>query len=139
MKVYWAKFIYINLFIITSLFLSAFLSYFDLFLPTYCKCKWLLLKFITLNDTHTNTLSRTSLYERSACRRDLYLTTNNVQKADSHLSKQGATDPRLRPRDYRDRLCRFCEVNDSLKTSVVVDAHSQSYKSHCLLSEVYFA
>ena len=66
---------------------------------------------ITLNVTHT--LGRTPLDEGSARRRKLYLTTHNTEKRrtsmppgrirTSNPSKRAAADPRLRPRNYRDR------------------------------------
>ena len=66
---------------------------------------------------HT-TLSRTPLDERSARRRDFYVTTHNIsQETDSdatggirtrHPRKQYvAEDTRLRPHGHWDRLCIF--------------------------------
>ena len=66
---------------------------------------------ITLRHT---TLSRTSLDEWSARRRDLYLTTHSTRKRHTSMpsagfetafpaSKQAAADPRLQPRGYRVR------------------------------------
>ena len=46
-------------------------------LPIPCMCGGFLLHLVAVNDTHT--LGRTPLYEWSARRRDLYLTTNNTQ------------------------------------------------------------
>jgi hypothetical protein len=65
---------------------------------------------ITLRHT---TLGRTPEDERSACRRDLYLTTQNTHKRQTSMlqagfktrnpSKRAAVDPRLRPRGHWDR------------------------------------
>ena len=54
------------------------LSYSDLFLPTHCRCRVLLLHLITLSDTYI--LSRTPLDEGPDRRRDLYLPTHNTHK-----------------------------------------------------------
>ena len=43
----------------------------------------------THTHTHTNTLDRTSLDEGSACRRDLYLTTNNIHKSQTTMPLAG--------------------------------------------------
>ena len=65
----------------------------------------------TITLRHT-TLGRTPLDERSARRRDLYLTTHNTHKTDIHApggirtrnpSKRAVADPRLRPRGHWDR------------------------------------
>jgi hypothetical protein len=72
---------------IVFLFLSFFLS-FDLFLPTHCRCRELLLHLITLNDTHTHTdilcaLVRSKRY----LPRDLYMemvTTETGRFARKH-------------------------------------------------------
>ena len=63
--------------------------------------------------THT-TLGRTPLYEWSARRRDLYLTTHNTHKGQTYmplggirtrnLSRWAAADPHLRQRGHWDRL-----------------------------------
>ena len=50
-----------------------FFSYSSLFLPTHCRCRFLLLQLIALDDTCT--FDRASLNEGSARRRDLNLTT----------------------------------------------------------------
>ena len=44
---------------------------------------------MTSNDTHTHTLVRTSLDEGSACRRDLYLTTNNIYNSQTAVPLAG--------------------------------------------------
>ena len=61
-----------------------------------------------LEYTRRNTVGRTSLDERSARRRDLYLTTHNIHNRQTsmyhdgirtyNLSRRAAADPRLRPR-----------------------------------------
>jgi hypothetical protein len=51
------------------------LSYFDLFLPTHCRCRGLLLHLITLNNMHT--LGRTPLYQGLAWHRPLTDSTQN--------------------------------------------------------------
>jgi hypothetical protein len=62
-----------------------FISFLDLWplLPTHCRCRGLLLYLIILSDT--NTLGRTPLYEWSARRRDLYLTTHNTHKIQTAM------------------------------------------------------
>jgi hypothetical protein len=61
-------------------------------------------------------LGRTPLDEWPACRRDLYLTTDNTHKGQTSMPPRGirthnprkraaVVDPRLRPRDHWDRLC----------------------------------
>jgi len=81
-----------------------------LLLPTLCRCRGLLLRIITLSDTHT--LGRAPLDERSVRRRDLYLTKQCSQQTDIHAhggirtrnpSKRATTDPHLRPRGHRNR------------------------------------
>jgi hypothetical protein len=61
-------------------------------------------------------LIRTPLEERSARRKDLYMTTHNIHKTDIHdpsgirtrnTSKRAAADPRLRPRGQRDQHAVF--------------------------------
>ena len=56
--------------------LHIFASYPDLFLPTYCKCRGLLMHLMTLSDTNTHV--RTPLDEGSASCRDVYLTTHTA-------------------------------------------------------------
>jgi hypothetical protein len=82
---------------------------------TYCRCRGLLLRLITLFDTYT--LCRAPLDEGSACRRGLYLyNTQNSQETDIHASsgirtrnpsKRAAADLRLRPRDHRHQLVEY--------------------------------
>jgi hypothetical protein len=64
--------------------------------------------------THHTTLGRTPLDEGPACRRDLYLTTHNIQQRQTSMhpgwirthnpSKREAADPRLRAHGHWDRL-----------------------------------
>jgi len=65
-------------------------------------------------------LGRTPLDERSARRRDLYLTTHNTHKTNipaasgirtRNLSKRAAADPRLRPRGHWDKKRRIMFVS----------------------------
>ena len=99
-------------------------NYFFLFnsapiLPTNCRCRGLLLQLITV-DRHT--LGRTPLDEWSACRKDLYLTTQHSQQTDRHpcprairthsSTKRKLADRRLRPRGHW--ICRnhfLLEIN----------------------------
>jgi len=111
--------------------LLSFLPSFDLFLPTRFRCRGLLFHLITLNETHTthththtththtththththiHSLGRTPLDERSALRRDYYLTTDNNHKnihvsvgIQSKPSSREMADPRLRLRGHPDR------------------------------------
>jgi hypothetical protein len=53
-------------------------GYILVILPIHCTCRGSLSRLIPLSDTHTHTLGRTPLDERSARRRDLYLTTHNT-------------------------------------------------------------
>jgi hypothetical protein len=58
---------------------------------------------MTPNDTHTHTLDRTSLDEGSACRRDLYLTTNNTEDSQRAVRLAGFELPiqaRERPQTH---------------------------------------
>jgi len=64
------------------------LSYSDLFLPTHCRCRGLLLHLITLSGTHI--LSRTPLDEWSVRHRDLYLPTHNSHKRQSSMPPVGS-------------------------------------------------
>ena len=77
---------------------SFFLSYFEILIPARCRCRALLLHLITLNDihthhkhthTHTHTLGRTPLGKGSACRRELYLTTNNIYERQTSMFLAG--------------------------------------------------
>jgi len=70
-----------------SHFLSFFLSFSDLFLPTHCRYRALLLHLIILDDTHT--LGRASLYEWLARRGDLYLTTHNTHNRRTYMPLAG--------------------------------------------------
>jgi hypothetical protein len=70
-------------------------------LPTHCRCRVLLLHFITLNDTLT--LGTTPLDEGSARRRDLYLTTHNIHKRQTSMPPEGfepAIPARERPQTH---------------------------------------
>ena len=81
-----------------SFFLSFFLS---------CRCRGLLLHLITFKDSRTHSLGRTLLEERSARRRDLYLTTRNTHKrhpcprCDSNPHSQQASGRRPTPQTAR--------------------------------------
>jgi hypothetical protein len=104
---------------------SLSLSRSDLFLPTHCKYRGILLYLITLRGpphthTHTHTHNgRSALDEWSARRRDQYLyNTQHSQQTNIHAtggnltrspSKQAATDPCPRPPDQWDRR-RLCAV-----------------------------
>ena len=70
-----------------------------LFLPTYFRCRELLLQLITLSDTHTHThththerthaLGRALLDGRSTRRRDLYLTIHNTHNRQTSVPPAG--------------------------------------------------
>jgi hypothetical protein len=77
-----------------------------------------------LSHSRHTTLGRTPLDERSARRRDQYVTTNNTHKRQdihapggiqtSNPSKRATADPRLRPRGHRDlRKCKDMLLNNS--------------------------
>ena len=68
-----------------------FLSYSDVFLPTYGGRRGLLLRLFTLNDTHmhSHSLGRAPLDEGSARRRELYLTTHNTHKSQISMLPTG--------------------------------------------------
>ena len=78
-------------------------------LYTYC-----MLHLITLKHTHTHTLGRTPLDERSARRRGRHLTTHNIPKKQNvgppgvirtrSPSMRTAADPRLKPHGHHDQL-----------------------------------
>jgi hypothetical protein len=77
---------YNNFSFFLPLFLSFFLSFLVwLLLPTHCRCRGLLLRLITF----THKLRSTPLDERSARRRDLYLTTNNTPKRQISMPPGG--------------------------------------------------
>jgi hypothetical protein len=61
------------------------------------------MRFLYHTQWHTYTLGRTSLDEWSARNRDLYLTTHNNH--NRRTSTLPASDLRLSPRGYCDRLC----------------------------------
>jgi len=117
----------------------------DLFLPTHCRCRVLLLNLITHNDAYT--LVRTPLDEGSDRSRDLYLhNTQLSQEPDTHASggirihnpnKRVAAYLRLWPRDQQDRPCGYvgiylsvllhaalldCEFNNVWHSSLLVSA-----------------
>ena len=62
------------------------MTYFYLLLRSY---RELLYHLITLNDTHTHTLGRTPLDQRSASCRDLYLTTHNTHNRHTSMPPAG--------------------------------------------------
>jgi len=66
---------------------SRLISESDLCLPNHCRSRGSLLHLITI--TYTHILSRTSLDERSALRRDLYLTTNNTHNRQRSMPPEG--------------------------------------------------
>ena len=70
-----------------AFFLSFLTSYSDLFLPTHCRFRGILLHVITFNDKHT--LGRTPLDEGSARRRELCLTTHNTHKTPTSMPPAG--------------------------------------------------
>ena len=99
---YGNKFCYPLLFLMffsTYFFLSFFLySLLEPLLSPHLRCSGLL-RPITLSDTrthtHTHTLGTTPLDEGSAHRRDLYLTTQNIQKRETNNPTR-TTDSHLR-------------------------------------------
>ena len=75
-----------------------------------------------------STVGRTPLDEWSACRRDLYLTTQHSQQTDTHvpggirthdLSRRAAADLRLRPCGQWDRRPETLTDYFSQKTRIV--------------------
>jgi hypothetical protein len=101
------------------LFTSFFPPYSDLSLPTHCWNRGLLLHLITLGETHPQTSARnkTPLNEGSVLLRDLYLITHNYHNIQTSMPrcgnrsrnprKRAATDPRLRPHDQDNFICRL--------------------------------
>jgi hypothetical protein len=83
------------------------------FLPTYCRCRRLLLQFNTLNHTHTHTHDRTPLEEGSARCRYHYMKTQSTNNREISMfpggiqtrnpSKRAAAELCLRPRGHWDR------------------------------------
>ena len=67
----------------TNIFLSFFLSYSDLFQPTHCRYRGLLLHLIALGDAYK--LDRTPLGKCSALCRVLYLTKHNTHKRKTSM------------------------------------------------------
>jgi hypothetical protein len=81
--------------------INSFLSYFDLFLPSYCTCRGLYLHVIT----HYDTLNRNPLDEGSARHTKPYPTTRNIhnrqtsmllRKSNPQPGNRGAADPQLK-------------------------------------------
>jgi hypothetical protein len=89
------------------------------FLSTFCRCRELLLYFITLNDTHTQ--DRAPLDEGSVRGTDLYLTIHNTLKRQTSMlfgriptwypSMRASAHPLLRPRGRWDRFDQICDDN----------------------------
>jgi len=106
---------FLSLFI--YLFIYLFISQCDLFYLLIVRAEGYCLHFITLNDTHTHTLSRIPLDEWSARRGDLYPATQNNHKRQTSKSPAGfetAIPATERPlthvlgcADHRDRLTFF--------------------------------
>jgi hypothetical protein len=63
--------------------LLTFLFYSDLFLPTHCRFRELLMCLITLSDTCT--LGETPLYNESVRRWDFYVKTQNTHKRQASM------------------------------------------------------
>jgi len=85
-----------------SFFLSFFLSSSDLFLPTHCRCRgycctWShsMTHTFTHTHTHTHTHGRTHLDEVSVRRTDLYLTTHNTHKRQTHPCPPAGFEPAI--------------------------------------------
>jgi hypothetical protein len=114
-------------------------------LPTHCRCRGLLLHLITLNDTHTHTLSRAPLDEGLAHLRPLPDNTQHSQGTDIHVpggirtrnsSQCAAADPRLRPHGHWNRRrimmsiiaipVRSSSKSSSVRTSVLLQQLSSS-------------
>jgi hypothetical protein len=76
-------------FFFPSFFIPSFLSsFYDFFNPLIegvegFWCTW------TNSHTHTHTLCRTPLDERSVCRKDVYLTTHNIRKRRTSITLAG--------------------------------------------------
>ena len=113
----------------TSPLQSLFLSL-GLFLPTHCRCRWLLLQLITLIDTHT--LGRTPLDEGSARRRGFYLTTHNTQKRQTSMPQEGferAIPASERPQTYALRPMHRFECLECNRPNLI----SHRYATECCL------
>jgi hypothetical protein len=104
---------------LVSFFLSFFLSFYVLTVGVVGYC-------CTLSQLRHTTLGRTPLDDRSARRRDLYLTTHNThihapsRSRTRNSSMRAATDPLLRPRGHWDRpFCNFI----ALKVQTPIQRH----------------
>ena len=87
--------------LLCSHFYSFFLAL--LLFPTHFKCRWLVLHLITLSDTHTHTLGRTPLDERSARCRGLYLRTHKTYRRQTAMPTavfEPAISASVRPQTY---------------------------------------
>ena len=83
----------------------------------------------------TPTLRRIPLEEWSACRRNLYLTTQHSQETDVNAprgirarspTKRQAADPRLRPRGQWDRFLKY--QSNEMKGNGIPDAQSSVFR-----------
>ena len=103
----------------SQIFLSVFLLYFLFWpiLPNDCRCRWLLLQLITLNDTHVDTYTHTPHHTRwesygwgmGPSQRPLPYNTQHSEDTDIHApygilthnpSKRAAANPHLWPGSY---------------------------------------
>jgi len=93
--------------------LQSFFLGLELFLPTHCRCRWLLLRLITLNDTHTHSVgilwtrdlpvAETSTWQHTTLKRDRH----SCPRRDSNAQSQQARDLRLKPRGKWDWPVHF--------------------------------
>jgi hypothetical protein len=109
------RFVYFRFFF---LFLFFYYSCYDLFLPTHCRYRGLLLNLITLSDTYTRQYSS----GRRICPSQTltWQHTENIHAPGGirgrNANKRAAVDPRLRPRGHWDR--RICILN-SIKYEIL--------------------
>jgi hypothetical protein len=116
----------------------------DLSLPTNCMSRGLMLHLITMKHTHLHTLLRTTLDKGSPHRRDLYMTTHNIQKRkipmprwDFFLIKEALL---VEVRSVNN-LCYLACSWDIGKVSVVQQSmtiHSPSYGCSAALSQTEY-
>jgi hypothetical protein len=92
-----------------------------LLLPTYCRCRGLLLSLITLIDIHAHTLGRTTLYEGSARRRYPCLSTLIVEFYSLYLDRSGKDS---------DKSCREKRMTH-LMFKTLVDFDNSARESEC--------
>jgi hypothetical protein len=94
------------------------------------------------------TIGRTPLYEWSARRRDLYLTTHNIHRQQTNIhapggirthdrSRRAAVDLHLRPRGHWVRQMHFWQFYDLLHRSTCFDTRASSLGSFSMPADLH--